>query len=463
MKAIYHLSISALLISCGQEESNSSLSVSSSEIENKEVVTAMPDEHEAPSVSPLLGEDNEDESTATEESEDEIPDNVQTRGMKVKKNNLIPSAQNMEEYASQDSAATVTERYNNGQGAPSDSKQAIQWYKEFADAGIADAQYKLADCYFNTRSVPFNFVKAVENYRAAAEQGHQEACRKLAECYYKGIGVEVSLDEARKWQIAAGDAPSESSDSDSYYTITAKASVTGYKAGEPFYIALNGKVADTYHAYWRNPGSVGEPITATLTAPGGFKVEGPYWEVPHRVEGSFSVAYSYEAPIAVWKVTPEANTPQQAEFTIESAAQTCNDMGCNPAETKTTTVTLSAGEPAVNPEWTAEETKVETLGDTPAIVTATQTTQSVTLLIDGVDSIEHAYFFSEDNAINPTATQELKKTDSGYSLTLPRNDNKDPMHPVADETLVGKNLSHLKGLLIFGQYHITVYINFNDM
>ena len=245
-----------------------------------------------------------------------------------------------------------------------------------------------------------------------------------------------------------------------FYTISAKASVTGYKAGEPFYVALNGKVADTYHAYWRNPGSVGEPITATLTAPGGFKVEGPYWEVPHRVEGSFSVAYSYEAPVAVWKVTPEANAPQQAEFTIESAAQTCNDMGCNPAETKTTTVTLSAGDGAANPAWAAEETKVETLGDTPATVTATQTAQEVTLSISGVENIGNAYFFSEDNCINPTVAQELKKTDTGYTLTLPRNDNTDPMHPAKDKWLVGRELTSLKGILSFDGKHCTVNVNF---
>ena len=242
-----------------------------------------------------------------------------------------------------------------------------------------------------------------------------------------------------------------------FYSITGKASVTTFKAGEPFYIALNGKVADTYHAYWRNPGSVGEPITATLKAPEGFKVEGPYWEVPHRVAGDFSTAYSYEAPIAVWKVTPEATAPQQAEFTIESSAQTCNDMGCNPAETKTTTVSVSAGDGTANADWAAEESKVETLGETPVTVSANQTAQAVTLTISGVDSINNAYFFSEDNSINPAVEQELKKTDAGYTLTLPRNDNSDPMHPAMDETLVGKELKSLKGIRV--QAALTLFAN----
>ena len=247
-----------------------------------------------------------------------------------------------------------------------------------------------------------------------------------------------------------------------FYTVSGKASVTTFKAGEPFYIALNGKVADTYHAYWRNPGTVGEPITATLKAPEGFKVEGPYWEVPHRVTGDFSTAYSYEAPIAVWKVTPEATAPQQAEFTIESSAQTCNDMGCNPAETKTAIVSVSAGDGAANADWAAEESKVETLGETPVtIFSAIQTKDAVTLTISGVENINNAYFFSDDNSINPAVHQELMKTDAGYTLILPRNDNSDPMHPAKDETLVGKELKTLKGILTFDGKHATINVDFS--
>lgn len=246
-----------------------------------------------------------------------------------------------------------------------------------------------------------------------------------------------------------------------YYTATGKASVASYKAGESFYIALNGKVADTYHAYWRNPGTVGEPVTATLTAPAGFKVEGPYWEVPHRVQGDFSVSYSYEAPIAVWKVTPEATAPQQADFTIVSSAQTCNDNGCNPAESRTVTVNLAAGDGAANADWAAEETKVETLGDTPVTVTATQTVDTVTLSISGVEKIENAYFFSEDNCVDPAVEQQLTKTETGYTLNLPRNKNEDPMHPVLNEQLVGKELQELKGILTYNGKHAGVSINFS--
>ncbi len=243
-----------------------------------------------------------------------------------------------------------------------------------------------------------------------------------------------------------------------YYTISAKASVTSYKTGESFYIALRGKVANTYHAYWRNPGTVGDPATASLQAPEGFKVEGPYWEVPHRVKGEFSTSYSYEAPIVVWKVTPEANAPQQAQFTVESSAQTCNDNGCNAAEPKTAQLVLNAGDGAPQSAWEQEQQKVETLGDSPVTVSATQTKDTVTLLITGQDSIEKAYFFSDDNSINPAAEQQLSKTDAGYALSLPRNNNEDVMHPVVDESTVGKELNSLSGILTFDGKHAKITV-----
>ena len=137
-------------------------------------------------------------------------------------------------------------------------------------------------------------------------------------------------------------------------------------------------------------------------------------------------------------------------------------MGCNPAETKTAIVSVSAGDGAANADWAAEESKVETLGETPVtIFSAIQTKDAVTLTISGVENINNAYFFSDDNSINPAVHQELMKTDAGYTLILPRNDNSDPMHPAKDETLVGKELKTLKGILTFDGKHATINVDFS--
>ena len=245
----------------------------------------------------------------------------------------------------------------------------------------------------------------------------------------------------------------------STFSVTAKASVTSYKSGSAFYIALQGDIPQPWHAYFRNPATVGEPMTAELTAPAGFKVEGPYWQAPDRHEGMLGVAYTYNTPTVVWKVTPEATAPQQADFTVSSTAQTCSDTGCNPPDTKSATVTLAAGDGAAAANWAAEESKVEVLGDTATTATITQTTDSVVLNFTADGEVKSAYFFSDDNSINPTAAQALTKTATGYSLTLPRNDNKDSMAPVKDEALVGKEVPELNGILTFDGKHARLSVS----
>lgn len=247
------------------------------------------------------------------------------------------------------------------------------------------------------------------------------------------------------------------------FSVSAKASVSSYKAGESFYIALQGDIPQPWHAYFRNPATVGEPMTAELTAPAGFAVEGPYWQAPDRHEGMLGVAYTYNTPTVVWKVTPQADAPQQAEFALSATAQTCSDTGCNAPETKTAAVNLSAGDGAAAADWAAEEGKVEVLGDTPTTVTASQSAEAVVLSFTAEGEVQSAYFFSDDNSINPTAEQPLTKTDSGYCLTLARNDNSDTMTPVKDEALVGKELPALGGILVYDGKHSAVKISFDSV
>lgn len=210
----------AFLVSCGQEDNTAAATETAPQPAQPQAsptppTTEAPTPQTAPEAQPPAPADTIAPG-ATEEETTQAPNgtDVRTRGMKVKKSATTPAIEQDEEVEAEPDQP-ATERYNNGEGAPADTKQAIKWYKEFADAGIADAQYKLAECYYNTRSEPFNFVKAVEQYRAAAEQGHTDACRKLAQCYQMGIGTEASEEEAQKWRSAAGDTPAEPNETES--------------------------------------------------------------------------------------------------------------------------------------------------------------------------------------------------------------------------------------------------------
>ncbi|MDO4220865.1 MAG: thioredoxin family protein [Akkermansia sp.] len=228
--------------------------------------------------------------------------------------------------------------------------------------------------------------------------------------------------------------------------ITAKgsASCSSYKAGEPFYIALDADIKQPWHGYFRNPGTVGDPMTAELKAPEGFKVEGPYFSAPELHKGVIGVAYTYQNPTVVWRVTPEAAAPQEASFTASCTAQVCSDEGCNPPETQSATIELKAGDAAANADWQHQEQKVETLSESPLEYTMAQEADTVTISLPALAAAKNVYFFSDDNCISPTAEQKFENG----TLSLKRNDNSDPMYSVKDEAQVGKPLKALGGLLV---------------
>ncbi len=242
-------------------------------------------------------------------------------------------------------------------------------------------------------------------------------------------------------------------------TTAASASTGSYKEGESFLIAFKGDIATPWHAYYRNPATVGMPLEATLKAPDGFKVEGPFWKLPTREEGVTGVSYAYANPVLMWRVTPEAGAPAEANFTIDSAVQVCSDQGCMEPEMNTNTLTLKQGDGTPAADWDAAlVNEVEVLGDMPMEMVVSQTDTEVLLCFIYGGTVESAYFFSDDNSISPTAEQKLEVGPEGgvYVLHLPRNDNADMMYPVADEATVGKLLTELRGVLRVGNKHCRV-------
>ncbi len=231
--------------------------------------------------------------------------------------------------------------------------------------------------------------------------------------------------------------------------VSAGSSVLSYKPGESFFIAIQCDIDAPWHAYFRNPATVGEAMSVELDAPAGFRVEGPYWQVPQREKGAIGVSYAYsgESPLVVWKLTPAADAPDKAKFSIEATAQLCHDEGCTPPKKVSDTLLMEKGAGEAAPQWGDKQKQAEVLGDSPIAVSATQTAEAVQLSFSSPGEISQAYFFSDDNAIDPTAEQILEKTSNGYLLTMPRNSGKDLMYPVKDETMIGKELSSLHGIL----------------
>jgi DsbC/DsbD-like thiol-disulfide interchange protein len=78
---------------------------------------------------------------------------------------------------------------------------------------------------------------------------------------------------------------------------------------ETFEVAVRLTIPDGHTLGWQNPGDAGRPTTATLTAPPGFRVEGPLYPAPRRLDlGGGAVGYGYEKEaLLVFRVTPPAD------------------------------------------------------------------------------------------------------------------------------------------------------------
>ena len=79
-----------------------------------------------------------------------------------------------------------------------------------ANAGDADAQYKLGYAYENGQGVPQDYAQAAAWFRKAAEQGDAVAQFNLGAMYRNGQGVPQDYVESHKWRnLAASRASAE--------------------------------------------------------------------------------------------------------------------------------------------------------------------------------------------------------------------------------------------------------------
>jgi TPR repeat protein len=96
-------------------------------------------------------------------------------------------------------------KYLEGQGAPSDAKEAARWLSKAAAQGNPIAQNTLGSLYQNGRGEPADLGLAMHWYEAAAIQGNRHAMSNLAVIYAGGGGGPKNFAEAARWfQRSAG-------------------------------------------------------------------------------------------------------------------------------------------------------------------------------------------------------------------------------------------------------------------
>lgn len=82
---------------------------------------------------------------------------------------------------------------------PDDRSITVQWYRENAEKGDLDAQYKLGLLHLTGKGALQDFGEAAKWLKLSAEQGHPQAQFQLGLIYRVGHGVPIDAGQAYKW------------------------------------------------------------------------------------------------------------------------------------------------------------------------------------------------------------------------------------------------------------------------
>jgi len=105
-------------------------------------------------------------------------------------------------------------------------------------------------------------------------------------------------------------------------------------AGQSIWVALEFKIRDGWHTYWRNPGDSGQATTLTWQLPPGFTAGDIVWTVPHRFELPPLVNYGYSGhAVHLVKITAPADLRPGTDVVLKAKASwlVCADV-CIPGD-----------------------------------------------------------------------------------------------------------------------------------
>jgi len=112
----------------------------------------------------------------------------------------IPAIEQAAEAGDAEAQFKLGALYANGKGVKQDSNTAAKWLRKSAKQGWFPAQTLLGWCYAGGNGVSQNMAEALEWYSKAAEQGDTDAMCSLADIYIEGQpGIEQNTKIALHW------------------------------------------------------------------------------------------------------------------------------------------------------------------------------------------------------------------------------------------------------------------------
>ncbi len=113
-----------------------------------------------------------------------------------KTSKTVSSNLNLAEAGNAEAQFKLGVAYDYGDGVVQNYQQAAYWYQQSANQGYTEAQNSLGSLYQAGLGVPKNYPEAIKWYQKASTQQHPEALNNLAYMYDLGLGVEQNRKKA---------------------------------------------------------------------------------------------------------------------------------------------------------------------------------------------------------------------------------------------------------------------------
>ena len=216
-------------------------------------------------------------------------------------------------------------------------------------------------------------------------------------------------------------------------TVALISEVSAIAPNEPFTVAVQLTHIEGWHAYYKNPGGIGLPLSFDWDLPDGYTLVSEQWPTPHTYQNQGSTFYTYSGEYFILGnilAPANAEVDSKAEIKVTANWQICDEKSCLNPESQELAVVLPINEKAkINDANKGLFTKAKDatpIQDSTWEIQATDEGSqfSLTLTPTGNSSSElsEVYFFSDDGSTENVKSHKLTKNDDSYTLNVPKSD-----------------------------------------
>lgn len=107
---------------------------------------------------------------------------------------------------------------------------------------------------------------------------------------------------------------------------------TAVQPGKPLWVAIRLTLEEGWHAYWKNPGDAGFPISVNWELPSGYQAGPLLWPTPQRFDSQSIIGYGYEGEVLLLTeiLLPNEVTTPNIGASLKWLA--CSDEACLPGQ-----------------------------------------------------------------------------------------------------------------------------------